>query len=119
MNKTSINIDKLHLFLIGVIIVGVVFLFGKNNNTPPFTPSNPYQPQIDSLSLVIKQYEKSNVTLDSIYLELNVKYTKQTELLDSLNLNIEKQRKSYETKIKGINNSSPTELYEFITNRYK
>lgn len=119
MKKVVLNLDKLHLILIGIIMVGVgLFLINRENSTPSHL-YNPYKNQLDSLSLIIDNYKVANDSLNIKYhklVELSLKYSHE---IDSLNIDIKNTRKRYEKQIKNLNNSSPTELYEFITSRYK
>ncbi len=119
MKKWVLNLDKLHLILIGIILLGVtLFLINRNNVSSNFI-SNPYQPQLDSLSGVIQRYENKNRELENRYLEyLDISFKYKTQV-DSLNKNIQNQRKTYEKQIQDVSNYTSTELYKFITDRYK
>jgi hypothetical protein len=119
MENSKLNLDKLHLILVGIIFVGVIFFIYNKKNTPPISQINPYQTQIDSLSSIISLYLDSTKILKGSYVKIIEEKNKQTQMLDSLNRDIIKQRKKYEDKIKSVYMYSPTELYEFITNRYK
>ena len=119
MKKSVLNLDKLHLILIGVILLGVIIFLVSRENTPPLNLTNPYQSQLDSLSRDIKMYEDENSKLNEKYLESIEMSNKYQSQIDSLNTTIISQRKSHEKKIKSINNYTSTELYMFIADRYQ
>ena len=75
--------------------------------------------QIDSLDseLVILQQEQTQFEIEiQKYKDSLIVYDHK---IDSINLNIENIRNYYGKKINNIRNSSPTELYNFLTDRYK
>jgi hypothetical protein len=119
MKKIVLNLDKLHLVLIGIIFVGVVLFLINRNNTTSAHLHNPYQSQLDSLSNVINNLHNENIILEKKYLYYDSISNIYSLEIDSLTTDINKKRKLYEKQIKDINTFSPTELHQFITNRYK
>ena len=99
--------------------MGVILFFTTKDNTTPNNNPNIYKKQIDSLSNVIFKHQQENIILNKkfkYYDSLSNVYSLE---IDSLTLNINKRRKFYDKQIKNLNNLSPTELYKFITDRYK
>lgn len=108
-----------HLIIGGILLLLTIFLL-KCNFTPSFV--NTYdkeKKEIDSLQVEISKLKKNQIKLDK---NLN----KQILVIDSLSKEIKKTEKEliqtrtyYANKIKNINSSSPSELNEFFTERYK
>jgi peptidoglycan hydrolase CwlO-like protein len=119
MKKVILSLDKLHLILIGIILVGVVLFLINRNSTTSSHLSNPHQPQIDSLFNVIENYNRENSILREKFMYYDSLSKVYSLEIDSLTIDINKKRKLYAKQIKNINTFSPTELYQFITNRYK
>ena len=119
MEKVII-LDKTKLILLGIIgilIVGLAFSLYDRGNA--LYTIDKYQNQIDSLDseLVILQQEQSQFEIEiQKYKDSLIVYDHK---IDSINLNIENIRNYYGKKINNIRNSSPTELYNFLTDRYK
>ena len=119
MKDKTFQIKLSHLIIGGILLLLTIFLL-KCNFTPTFI--NTYdkeKKEIDSLQVEISKLKKSQ-------LELNKDIDKQILITDSLNKEIkitEKEltqtRTYYANKIKNINSSSPSELNEFFTERYK
>jgi septal ring factor EnvC (AmiA/AmiB activator) len=119
MENKIFQLKLSHLIIGGILLLLLIFLFECS-----FTPSfvNTYdkeKKEIDSLQVEISKLKKSQ-------LELNKDIDKQVLVIDSLNKEIkitEKEliqtRTYYGSKIKNINSSSPSELNEFFTERYK
>jgi septal ring factor EnvC (AmiA/AmiB activator) len=115
----TFQIKLSHLIIGGILLLLTIFLL-KCNFTPLFV--NTYdkeKKEIDSLQVEISKLKKSQ-------LKLNKDIDKQILITDSLNKEIkitEKEltqtRTYYANKIKNINSSSPSELNEFFTERYK
>lgn len=118
--KKVITLNKTKLILLGIIgilIVGLAFSLYDRGNA--LYTIDKYQNQIDSLDseLVILQQEQTQFEIEiQKYKDSLIVYDHK---IDSINLNIENIRNYYGKKINNIRNSSPTELYNFLTDRYK
>jgi exonuclease VII small subunit len=118
--KKVITLDKTKLILLGVIgilLLGLALSLYRKDPTPHNISL--YQKQIDSLNIELKHLEQDQIILNhklKMYKDSLVVYNHK---IDSLNQNITKIRNYYGKKIRDINNASPTEIYDFITNRYK
>jgi cell division protein FtsB len=113
LNKTKLIL----LGIIGILIVGLAFSLYDRGNA--LYTIDKYQNQIDSLDseLVILQQEQTQFEIEiQKYKDSLIVYDHK---IDSINLNIENIRNYYGKKINNIRNSSPTELYNFLTDRYK
>jgi len=115
-----ITLDKTKLILLGIIgilIVGLAFSLYDRGNA--LYTVDEYQNQIDSLDL-----ELTTLQQEQTQFEIEVQKYKDSLIvydhkIDSINLNIENIRNYYGEKIHNIRNSSPSELHNFLTNRYK
>ena len=118
--KKVITLNKTKLILLGIIgilIVGLAFSLYDRGNA--LYTIDKYQNQIDSLDseLVILQQEQTQFEIEiQKYKDSLIVYDHK---IDSINLNIENIRNYYGKKINNIRNSSPTELYNFLTDRNK
>lgn len=115
-----ITLDKTKLILLGIIgilVIGLAFSLYHRGNA--LYTIDRYQKQIDSLDVELNflQQEQTNLTKKlHKYKDSLVVYDHK---IDSINTNLENIRNYYGKKIQDINNSSPTELYNFLTNRYQ
>jgi len=118
--KKVITLDKTKLILLGVIgilLVGLAFsLYSRGNAL--YTVDR-YQKQIDSLDVELTYLKQEQSKFDLEIQKYKDSLIVYDHKIDSLNQNITKIRNYYGKKIRDINNSSPTEIYDFITNRYK
>jgi cell division protein FtsB len=115
-----ITLDKTKLILLGVIgilLVGLAFsLYSRGNAL--YTVDR-YQKQIDSLDVELTYLKQDQLKFDLEIQKYKDSLIVYDHKIDSINLNIEKIRNYYGKKIQDISNSSPTELYNFLTNRYQ
>ena len=119
MENKTIKLKLSHLIIGGILLLLIIFLLKCNVNPPKINTYDKEKRKIDSLQVEISKLKKSQ-------LELNKDIDKQILITDSLNKEIkitEKEltqtRTYYANKIKNINSSSPSELNEFFTERYK
>jgi peptidoglycan hydrolase CwlO-like protein len=117
-NKTF-QLKLSHLIIGGILLLLLLFLIYVNVKPTPINTYDKEKREIDSLKIEIGKYKKLNSVLDG-------KITKQQKVIDSLNIKIANTEKEltktriyYGNKIKDITSSSPAELNEFFTERYK
>jgi peptidoglycan hydrolase CwlO-like protein len=117
-NKTF-KIKLSHLIIGGILLLLLLFLIYVNVKSTPINTYDKEKREIDSLKIEIGKYKKLNSVLDG-------KINKQQKVIDSLDIKIAntekeltKTRTYYGNKIKDITSSSPAELNEFFTERYK
>jgi cell division protein FtsB len=117
--KKVITLNKTKLILLGIIgilIVGLAFsLYDRENAL--YTVDR-YQKQIDSLDIKLGSLQQEQTHLNTQIQKYKDSLIVYNHKIDSIKINIEKIRKYYGDKIQNISNSSPTELYDFLTNRY-
>jgi len=119
MKNKIYQVKLSHLIIGGIFLLLLLFLIYFK---PTHTPINTYskeKKEIDSLKIEIVKFKKLNSALDN-------KINKQQKVIDSLDIKIAntekeltKTRTYYGNKIKDITSSSPAELNEFFTERYK
>jgi septal ring factor EnvC (AmiA/AmiB activator) len=117
--QNSINLKLPYLILAGIIFLVLLYLAFVNKSTPKVDNYEIQKKEIDSLTLVIKTLNTEQEVLSD-----RVKY--QEHALDSIKKELtstekelNKTRKYYGDKIKNLNNSSPSELNDFFSDRYK
>tara|TARA_R110000823_G_scaffold304926_2_gene426731 strand:+ start:312 stop:692 length:381 start_codon:yes stop_codon:yes gene_type:complete len=112
LNKTKLIL----LGIIGILIVGLAFsLYDRENAL--YTVDR-YQKQIDSLDIELGSLQQEQTNLNTQIQKYKDSLVVYDHKIDSININIEKIQNYYGDKIQNISNSSPTELYDFLTNRY-
>lgn len=119
MKDKTFQLKLSHLIIGGIFLLLLIFLFEYSINLTNINTYDKEKKEIDSLKVEINKLQKSQ-------LKLNKDINKQILITDSLNKEIkitEKEltqtRTYYANKIKNINSSSPSELNEFFTERYK
>jgi septal ring factor EnvC (AmiA/AmiB activator) len=118
--QNSISIKLPYLILAGIIFLVLLYLaFISNTPTPQVDKYETQKKEIDSLTSVIKTLNTEQEVLSE-----RVKY--QEHALDSIKIELtstekelNKTRKYYGDKIKNLNSSSPSELNDFFSDRYK
>jgi septal ring factor EnvC (AmiA/AmiB activator) len=117
-NKTY-QLKLSHLIIGGILLLLLLFLIYFRPTPTPINTYDKEKREIDSLKTEIVKFKKLNSVLDS-------KINKQQKVIDSLDIKISntekeltKTRTYYGNKIKDITSSSPAELNEFFTERYK
>jgi len=119
MKDKTFQIKLSHLIIGGILLLLLIFLLKCDPNPTPINTYDKEKKEIDSLQNETNKLKNINVELgNKIYL--------QDKVVDSLNKEIkttEKEltqtREYYGKKIKDLNSSSPSELNEFFTERYK
>jgi len=108
-----------HLIIGGILLLLLLFLIYVKVKPTQINTYDKEKREIDSLRIEINKYKKLNDTL-------NYQIIKQTKVIDSLNNEIKitekeliKTRLYYDKKIKDLTSSSPTELNDFFSKRYK
>jgi septal ring factor EnvC (AmiA/AmiB activator) len=119
MENKIFQIKLSHLIIGGILLLLTIFLFKCNINPTNINTYNKEKNKIDSLYIEINYLKKNQI-------KLNKNINKQILVIDSLNKEIKTTEKEliqtrtyYGSKIKNINSSSPSELNEFFTERYK
>jgi peptidoglycan hydrolase CwlO-like protein len=119
MKNKTFQLKLSHLIIGGIILLLVIFLFKYNLTQDIPNNYDKQKREIDSLGNIINELKEDQLKLNQ---SLSIQYAK----VDSLNKEItttEKEliqtRAYYGNKIKNITSSSPAELNEFFTERYK
>ena len=108
-----------HLIIGGILLLLIIFLFKCDPKPTSLNNFDKQKKEIDSLQNETNKLKDFNHQLgNEIYL--------QNKVVDSLNQEIKTTEKEliqtrtyYGNKIKDLNSSSPSELNEFFTERYK
>ena len=119
MKDKIFQIKLSHLIIGGILLLLIIFLFKCDPKSTPLNNSDKQKKEIDSLQNETNKLKDLNHMLgNEIYL--------QNKVVDSLNQEIKTTEKEliqtrtyYGNKIKDLNSSSPSELNEFFTERYK
>ena len=119
MKDKTFQIKLSHLIIGGILLLLLIFLLKCNPKPTPINTYDKEKREIDSLQNETNKLKTLNLQLgNEVYL--------QNKVVDSLNKEIkitEKEltqtRTYYGNKIKDLNSSSPSELNEFFTERYK
>jgi septal ring factor EnvC (AmiA/AmiB activator) len=119
MENKTIKLKLSHLIIGGILLLLHIFLLECSITPTKVNTYDKEKKEIDSLQVEISKLKKSQ-------LKLNKDIDKQILVTDSLNKEIKTTEKEltqtrtyYASKIKNINSSSPSELNEFFTERYK
>jgi hypothetical protein len=119
MKNKIYQVKLSHLIIGGIFLLLLLFLIYFRPSSTPINTYNKEKREIDSLKIEIVKFKKLNNDLDN-------KINKQQKVIDSLDIKIAntekeltKTRTYYGNKIKDITSSSPAELNEFFTERYK
>jgi len=119
MKDKIFQIKLSHLIIGGILLLLLIFLLKCDPNPTPINIYDKEKREIDSLQNETNKLKTLNLQLgNEVYL--------QNKVVDSLNKEIKTTEKEltqtrtyYGNKIKDLNSSSPSELNEFFTERYK
>jgi peptidoglycan hydrolase CwlO-like protein len=119
MKDKTFQLKLSHLIIGGILLLLIIFLFKCDPKPTPLNNFDKQKKEIDSLQNETNKLKDLNHQLgNEIYL--------QNKVVDSLNQEIKTTEKEltqtrtyYGKKIKDLNSSSPSELNEFFTERYK
>jgi peptidoglycan hydrolase CwlO-like protein len=119
MKDKTFQLKLSHLIIGGILLLLIIFLFKCDPKPSPLNNFDKQKKEIDSLQNETNKLKDLNYQLgNEIYL--------QNKVVDSLNQEIKTTEKEltqtrtyYGKKIKDLNSSSPSELNEFFTERYK
>jgi septal ring factor EnvC (AmiA/AmiB activator) len=119
MKDKTFQLKLSHLIIGGILLLLIIFLFKCDPKPTPLNNFDKQKKEIDSLQNETNKLKDLNHMLgNEIYL--------QNKVVDSLNQEIKTTEKEliqtrtyYGNKIKDLNSSSPSELNEFFTERYK
>jgi peptidoglycan hydrolase CwlO-like protein len=119
MKDKTFQIKLSHLIIGGILLLLIIFLIFFRTTPTPINTYDKEKREIDSLQNETNKLKTLNLQLgNEVYL--------QNKVVDSLNKEIKTTEKEltqtrtyYGNKIKDLNSSSPSELNEFFTERYK
>jgi peptidoglycan hydrolase CwlO-like protein len=119
MRNRAIQIKLPYLILFSVVLIFSLYLFNSNSEESILSKYDKQKQEIDSLSKEIGKLETEHTVLNTELTSYQLKIDKLDTKIDATEQELTDTRNYYGKKIMDINSSSPAELNDFFSERYK